>query len=89
MSFTCPGCGAVSHHPDDVTNRYCGRCHQFWNRIGPGVEAATPSGELHVDIDACLIGNGYEPNDQTRAALERCWLDVAERGVLPAIVIDR
>ena len=26
-SFTCPRCGAVSHHPEDVQEGYCGRCH--------------------------------------------------------------
>lgn len=25
----CPRCGAVSHHPKDITERYCGRCHRF------------------------------------------------------------
>jgi ribosomal protein S27AE len=28
-SFTCPDCGAVSYHPDDVRYRYCGRCRDF------------------------------------------------------------
>lgn len=28
-SFTCPDCGAVSHHPKDAENVYCGRCHEF------------------------------------------------------------
>lgn len=31
-SFTCPACGNTSHHPDDVANGYCGRCHQFTGR---------------------------------------------------------
>lgn len=28
-SFTCPRCGAVSHHPLDAEHGYCGRCHDF------------------------------------------------------------
>lgn len=28
-SFTCPECGAVSYHPEDVRQGYCGRCHAF------------------------------------------------------------
>lgn len=28
-SITCPVCGAVSYHPADIEQRYCGRCHQF------------------------------------------------------------
>jgi hypothetical protein len=27
--FTCPFCGAVSHNPNDLDQRYCGRCHVF------------------------------------------------------------
>lgn len=28
-SFTCPVCGLVSHHPIDISQGYCGRCHDF------------------------------------------------------------
>lgn len=27
--FTCPSCGATSHHPEDLANRYCGACREF------------------------------------------------------------
>lgn len=27
--FTCPFCGAVSHHATDAAERYCGRCNLF------------------------------------------------------------
>jgi hypothetical protein len=29
--FTCPRCGIVSHNPNDAANRYCGRCHVFFD----------------------------------------------------------
>ncbi len=29
VAFTCPCCGATSPHPDDIRERYCGRCH-WW-----------------------------------------------------------
>jgi hypothetical protein len=29
MSFTCPRCGAVSHHPKDEEHGYCAACHEF------------------------------------------------------------
>jgi hypothetical protein len=32
MSFTCPVCHRVSHHPEDRANLYCGACHQFFDR---------------------------------------------------------
>jgi len=28
-AIRCLVCGLVSHHPDDVDNLYCGRCHKF------------------------------------------------------------
>lgn len=46
--------------------------------LGPGVWT-DDTGALHIDIDACLIGNGYEPNDQTRRMLETTWLDMAHQ----------
>jgi hypothetical protein len=27
--IVCPRCGTVSHHPMDITERYCGVCHQY------------------------------------------------------------
>jgi hypothetical protein len=41
-SITCPRCGAVSYHPRDVAERYCGRCHDFHD----GDEAPLERGEL-------------------------------------------
>lgn len=29
MTFTCPHCGMISHHPKDAENGYCGDCHAF------------------------------------------------------------
>jgi len=29
--FICPRCGAVSHHPTDAAEGYCGACHD-WTR---------------------------------------------------------
>lgn len=34
-SFTCPRCGAVTHHPMDVHEGYCGACHD-WTLPRPG-----------------------------------------------------
>lgn len=28
-AILCTRCGAISHHPQDVTQRYCGRCRLF------------------------------------------------------------
>jgi ribosomal protein L37E len=29
QTITCPKCGALSFHPEDIKNRYCGRCNAF------------------------------------------------------------
>lgn len=34
-SFTCPRCGAVSYNPNDIRERYCGRCHVFVDDPAP------------------------------------------------------
>lgn len=28
-TITCRKCGMISHHAEDVANRYCGFCHQY------------------------------------------------------------
>jgi ribosomal protein L37E len=33
-TFTCPKCGAVSYNPNDVKERYCGACHEFFKAEG-------------------------------------------------------
>lgn len=33
VAIRCKGCGLVSHHPDDVAQRYCAFCHVFHNDI--------------------------------------------------------
>jgi hypothetical protein len=35
MSFTCPRCGATSHHPKDEEHGYCGACHDFTGELTP------------------------------------------------------
>lgn len=34
-SITCLMCKTTSHHPEDVENHYCGRCHVFHDDIWP------------------------------------------------------
>jgi ribosomal protein L37E len=28
-SITCPRCGMISYHPQDIEQRYCVKCHLF------------------------------------------------------------
>jgi hypothetical protein len=39
-SFTCEQCGATSHNPNDVRERYCGNCHKFADAWLGGVKNA-------------------------------------------------
>lgn len=32
-STTCPQCGMESHNPNDVLEKYCGNCHQFYSAM--------------------------------------------------------
>ena len=45
-SITCPRCGARSHHPKDIQERYCGRCHQFHDLMADEVTVAELAREL-------------------------------------------
>lgn len=31
VSITCPKCGWTSYNLNDVQNKYCGHCHEFWD----------------------------------------------------------
>jgi len=55
--------------------------------LAPGVWT-DDDGTMHIDIDACLIGNGYEPNDQTRRALEATWRDMAGQLGVELVIED-
>jgi hypothetical protein len=63
MSYTCPVCGAVSGHPHDEQEGYCGRCHAFtrdWQRVhcpacrGDGCEQCDGHGYVWAIPDAEL-----------------------------------
>ncbi len=42
-AFTCPRCGAVSHHPGDVAAGYCGRCHDWTAAPAPAAVTSHPA----------------------------------------------
>lgn len=59
-SYTCPHCGAVSHNPNDVAFRYCGRCN-FWG--DDVVIEATPGAAVLPDShrDVLVMKRQAEP----------------------------
>lgn len=54
--YTCPRCGAISRNPNDIAQRYCGRCHRYEEPVNRyTIEMELPSREggnhsLAVDI---------------------------------------
>lgn len=51
--ITCPFCKATSYHPEDIAQRYCGRCHVF---TGDVVRMARRDRELAVEFLAMSAG---------------------------------
>ena len=47
-TFTCPKCGKVSHNPNDVKERYCGACHEFFNEQKKCPQCGVLEGQLHL-----------------------------------------
>jgi hypothetical protein len=47
-SFTCPRCGAESHHPMDAAEGYCGACHDW---TGERTWAAFIEWHMYYDRD--------------------------------------
>lgn len=63
-SFTCPCCGAVSYHPDDVRHGWCGRCHAFTGDplLGPPhLEGPCPQREMKA-LPATETGSTQQHN---------------------------
>lgn len=65
-AYACPECGAISHSPADLEQRYCGRCHLYavdlaiTHRLEPmdgGWRVkTTDDGRFHLDVVAELHG---------------------------------
>jgi ribosomal protein L37E len=60
-SFVCPRCGAKSYHPKDISEGYCGRCHDFTGKERPMhtkdmLAAALREVRLHTMADKAATG---------------------------------
>lgn len=67
--FICPRCCAVSHHPTDAAEGYCGACHD-WTRLSGGVYD-DGAGGLHIVAGELLEANGIADTLANRDAI---WL---------------
>lgn len=56
----CPRCGSVSHHPEDVKNGYCGRCH--WWTSDPNLAPFHPG--TYGEQPCPFCGEDVLPDDE-------------------------
>lgn len=52
--YRCPYCEAVSYHPKDIEQSYCGRCHRFSGAFRPSVARPLKQPFTNNLIDAVL-----------------------------------
>lgn len=55
MSFECPRCNRVSHHPEDERHGYCGNCHDF-----TGKPADAPTG-INIIVNGIVAARNGQP----------------------------
>lgn len=73
VSITCPRCGRISYHPEDVAQGYCGACHAWTSprvRISEDPYPTTPL-SLWGPHQAQLDATEREIRQMTEAAEER------------------
>jgi hypothetical protein len=61
--FTCPRCKTVSHHPTDIEQRYCARCHEWADDmpVARGLYTLFCFNALGPDQQEFLVVEGYLP----------------------------
>ena len=72
--FTCPRCGSVSHHPEDIRHGYCGNCHAF---TAPTQGYPSP-GDTQTFVDGIVSHRDHEPYVRISINGERVQLNLAE-----------
>jgi len=101
--IVCLLCDAISHHPGDVTNRYCGRCHVFHEMVAEGRRLVAAGGtheceEWRTFRGRCALcdrgvatkaGTFYGRETRTGRLLELAPEEVAKLARPPDTVICR
>jgi hypothetical protein len=75
MSFECPKCHRVSHHPYDERHGYCGNCHEF---TGSPVGNLPNAGDTHIFVDGIVAARNGEPYVRVVINGEKAQLGIAE-----------
>ena len=85
MSFTCPRCNVTSHHPKDVAQGYCVRCHEFTVSLDAvrAEDAEISARFVRVDITlAKRVGEMIERNSALKNYLND-WLRMYNTDIFP------
>ena len=77
-AYCCPLCGAVSHNPNDLRERYCGRCHRF----GVRTVMVFPNG----NVAACAADGQQVPEWQGN--LRKVFTKLAQKAFGDDVVIE-
>ena len=65
--FTCPRCGAVSFNPNDLRERYCGRCRLFFSPPDmPSLRDGAPRDPIGVSRSRKRAIEALRPDRQNR-----------------------
>jgi hypothetical protein len=75
MSFKCPRCDSVSHHPEDQRHGYCSNCHDF---TAPPIGNLPNAGATHVFVDGIVAARNGEPYVRLTVNGEKVQLTIAE-----------
>lgn len=92
MGFVCPDCSLDCHHPDDIANQYCPRCHTFqgdeakyWDFFRKMARAATasqtPAAGLWTLVQSCRQSVQPEAT-KLHAELTKVAIELHEAGEL-------
>ena len=86
-SFACPRCQAVSYNPNDIRERYCGRCHQFADDASPALDMGhNPVSRVRwVPVDK-VFANNYNPNSVALMEMRLLYVSIKHDGYTQPIV---
>jgi len=80
-SYTCPACGMISYHPEDVRHQYCGNCHKTRSEVEAGSKKPRiiRLKDLRKEDNQ---GDGAVLVTDDRAIIEGGKLDVADYSIM-------
>jgi len=59
-AYTCPFCGAISQHPRDIRETYCGRCHVFACDVLQELQAGLLTHGSHIAVSQPTAARSFD-----------------------------